>query len=79
MTTDWLESILGRALTDEEQRCVIWINGWNKDMVETIAGLIDQAHRFGYISGDLDKEEEAREHAREHGGYIDVWEANNVD
>ncbi|MCY9760628.1 hypothetical protein M5X06_00130 [Paenibacillus alvei] len=51
LTNEWLESNLGRALTEKEQRCINWINGWEMETVQTIAGLIDQAHSFGYISG----------------------------
>ncbi|KAF6628193.1 hypothetical protein H6F38_20550 [Paenibacillus sp. EKM208P] len=53
LTTEWLEANLGRALTEKEQRYVKWINGLDAETIQTIGGLIDQAHRFGYISGQV--------------------------
>lgn len=51
LTTEWLEGVFGRALTDTEQRYMKWINGLDKETIQVIGGMIDQAHRFGYISG----------------------------
>lgn len=54
LTTEWLEGNLGRGLSDAEKRYVQWINGWDKETIQVIGGMIDQAHRFGYVSGQAD-------------------------
>lgn len=55
LRVEWLEGNLGRALSDTEKRCVQWINGClDKEAIHLIGGMIDQAHRFGYVSGQAD-------------------------
>ncbi|WP_157116413.1 hypothetical protein [Paenibacillus xylanexedens] len=57
LKTEWLEGNLGRALTDTEQRYIKWINGLDHETIQVIGGMIDQAHRFGYISGQVESGE----------------------
>lgn len=57
LTTEWLEGNLGRALTNTEQRYMEWINGLDKESIRVIAGMIEQSHRFGYISGQADSKQ----------------------
>lgn len=56
LTTEWLEANLGRMPTDTEQRFMRWINGLDKETIQVIVGMIDQANRFGYISGQVECE-----------------------
>ncbi|WP_339304478.1 hypothetical protein NST33_18295 [Paenibacillus sp. FSL L8-0435] len=54
LTKEWLEVNLGRGLTNTEFRYMEWINGLDNETIHVIAGMIEQSHRFGYISGQAD-------------------------
>lgn len=51
---DTTEGLVGRKLTDDEVGVIEWLNGWEDSTVRTVKGLLEAAHRFGYISGEHD-------------------------
>ncbi len=54
---DNIERLIGRKLTDKEQRIIEWLNTWEKETSGTVAHLIKTAYLNGRLEKSLDSKE----------------------
>lgn len=48
---DGIRGLVGRPLTEQEQRHITWINGWDREAQESFAGLVKEAYWNGAKEG----------------------------
>lgn len=51
LKTEWVESQIGRELTESERQTIVWLNGWERETALNVLTLIAASFENGFVRG----------------------------